>query len=293
VPFSLTGTIKHINAKIIVSLAGPPSEVLWLGFKEEPTIDVAIDTEIGLSDITSTFGMTACPKRVGEIITQLLKYQIFSEMVSPHRESILLPKPNNTVKRNRFVNWRWESEDAKNSLIKLRKPMKSIYTDENQPTIDREDIRDIKTYTDPLVPTVSSADSSPVLSRHSSLSKILPETRTNVPQLSHTLEEEDSDSSSSEKLPELMRAISLPQPLPEVTRRNDFDSLSRRYQSMTSSQQASSNNQPPVKSSFDNLSQEFADAIGLTSEDVESVKSKFSDGLSEVWKLISENKKEN
>jgi len=108
-----------------VSFAGPPSEILWMGFAEEPIIDVAIDTEIGISNVkNSVFGMTACPKRVGEIITQLLKYQLVSEMVYPHMQDISLPKPTKGVKRNRYVNWRWESEESKSTIIKLRKPSK-------------------------------------------------------------------------------------------------------------------------------------------------------------------------
>jgi len=294
VPFSLTGTIKHISAKMIVSLAGPPSEVLWLGFTEEPKIDVVMDTEIGLSDITHTFGMTACPKRVGDIITQLLKYQIFSEMVSPHMESIPLPKPNNTVKRNRYVNWRWESEAAKNSIIKLRKPakqMKAMYNEDTSPTLDRIDNKEIKS-NDRWMPTVSSPESSPETSRRSSLSVNPTESQSYLPvatPITRRLSEDNPTNTTGKPEELLTRTVSQPQPLPTTEApRIDLDSLTRRHQSITSSGPGVNlvpPNHQPAKSSFDNVTLEFAEAIGLTSEDVENVKTKFID----VWKRVTDN----
>jgi len=296
VPFSLTGTIKHVSAKIIVSLAGPPSEVLWLGFTEEPKIDVVMDTEIGLSDITNTFGMTACPKRVGEIITQLLKYQIFSDMVSPHMESIPLPKPNNTVKRNRYVNWRWESEAAKNSIIKLRKPAKemkeeTMYNEDTPPIIDRVEIREIKS-NDRGVPTVSSAESSPETSRRSSLSSNPQETYPSLPVASGITrrDSEDNSTNTTGKSDQLLtRTVSQPLPIPDASQKGfDLDSLTKRHQSMAAHTGPAPvtfvppNHQPPVKSSFYDLTLEVADTMGIR-EDVENVKTKFID----VWKRVT------
>jgi len=63
-------------------VAGPPSDNIWIGFQEEPKIDVSIDTEVGESDFSDHFGMAAFPKQVGEII--------LGEMVLPEMESILV-----------------------------------------------------------------------------------------------------------------------------------------------------------------------------------------------------------
>jgi len=86
VPASLSVTVKSLSGKVHFLTHGPPSDRFWLGFYEEPKVELAIDTRIG-----SKHPLHNLPK-LPDIIVYKLKKELIKMMVLPEMDDWPLPK---------------------------------------------------------------------------------------------------------------------------------------------------------------------------------------------------------
>lgn len=76
VSLSLAVTIKKLEGKLLLRMKKPPSNRLWVGFYEAPTMDLAIEPIVSSRQITYTMVLRAIESRIREAVCLFSLYLI-------------------------------------------------------------------------------------------------------------------------------------------------------------------------------------------------------------------------
>lgn len=92
VPVTLTATIKKFCGKAHFHCDAPPANCFWIGFYQEPEIEMDIHTEIG-----ENYKLIQIP-RLASLIVNKIRQQILENMVLPDMEDFPFPKVDNPLR---------------------------------------------------------------------------------------------------------------------------------------------------------------------------------------------------
>jgi len=132
--------LKSLNGKFIFYWRGPPSECFWIGFHEEPEIEVVLQANINTK--TRTFNLN----QFSDLIIKILKMEIVEKMVYPDMEDISIPKlDKNKEDKYSYINYEnlpgleikplkeenIESKDKFKPIINIKKELPLLESLEN------------------------------------------------------------------------------------------------------------------------------------------------------------------
>lgn len=102
-PIVLAFTARQLKGKLHVHITTPPSNKIWIGFYEPPSVELAINTEIG-----SKYKLSNIPK-LANIIANKIKQEMIEMMVLPEMDDWPIPnvKPPPGRPKPELRKWEW------------------------------------------------------------------------------------------------------------------------------------------------------------------------------------------